>query len=80
MKATERHKLKENEFARTVANARHVLETWQRDLGAIALVVVVAPDAGAAGCFGVVAQPATIRRPQAAVIIRFAFIRFVLLV
>ena len=42
MKATERHKLKENEFARSVAHARHVLETRQRDLGTIALVIVVA--------------------------------------
>ena len=42
MKATERHKLKENEFARTVAHARQKLETRGRDLGVMALVIVIA--------------------------------------
>ena len=38
MKSIERHKLKENEFARTVAHARDVLDTRKRDL-TIALTV-----------------------------------------
>jgi TolA-binding protein len=42
MKSTERHKLKENEFARTVAHAREVLATRQRDIAAGILLVVVA--------------------------------------
>jgi TolA-binding protein len=42
MKSTERHKLKENEFARTVAHAREALETRQRDIVAAILVVAVA--------------------------------------
>ena len=42
MKATERHKLKENEFARSVAHARHVLEARRRDFGLMILVVVIA--------------------------------------
>lgn len=42
MKATERHKLKENEFARSVAGARQMLETRGRDLGVLVLVVVLA--------------------------------------
>ena len=42
MKATERHKLKENEFARTVAHARQVIEARRRDLGLTILVVVLA--------------------------------------
>ncbi len=42
MKATERHKLKENEFARSVASARQMLETRGRDLGILLLVIVVA--------------------------------------
>jgi TolA-binding protein len=42
MKSTERHKLKENEFARSVARARDVMETRGRDIGMIALVVVLA--------------------------------------
>ena len=42
MKSTERHKLKENEFARSVARAREVMETRGRDLGVIAVVVVAA--------------------------------------
>lgn len=44
MKSTERHKLKENEFARSVARARDMLETRGRDVGimAVAAVLVVA--------------------------------------
>jgi TolA-binding protein len=42
MKATERHKLKENEFARSVAHAREALETRKRDMGVVVLLVVVA--------------------------------------
>jgi TolA-binding protein len=41
MKRIERHKLKENEFARTVAHARDVLETRRRDITVFALVVIV---------------------------------------
>src|SRR5688500_19784637 len=41
MKRIERHKLKENEFARTVAHAREVVETRRRDIGLMALVVAV---------------------------------------
>lgn len=40
MKSTERHKLKENEFARTVAHAREVVETRSRDIATLAIVVV----------------------------------------
>jgi TolA-binding protein len=42
MKRTERHKLKENEFARTVAHAREVLATRQRDIVAGVLVILLA--------------------------------------
>jgi TolA-binding protein len=42
MKRTERHKLKENEFARTVAHARETLAERQRDLTVIAVFTVVA--------------------------------------
>ena len=42
MKATERHKLKENEFARTVANARQMIEERGRDLGLVLVAVVLA--------------------------------------
>jgi TolA-binding protein len=42
MKATERHKLKENEFARTVANARKVLDERGRDLGLVVVAIVLA--------------------------------------
>lgn len=42
MKATERHKLKENEFARSVASARQALETRGRDLTILLLVAVLA--------------------------------------
>src|SRR5688572_27643919 len=41
MKSTERHKLKENEFARSVSHARVALESRKRDLTAMGLVVVV---------------------------------------
>jgi hypothetical protein len=40
MKSTERHKLKENEFAKSVARARHVMETRTRDIAMIGVVVV----------------------------------------
>jgi TolA-binding protein len=42
MKSTERHKLKENEFARTVTHARDTLEQRKRDIMRFALVVVLA--------------------------------------
>src|SRR5215210_8055676 len=48
MKSIERHKLKENEFARTVAQAREVLDTRKRDL-TLALVALVVLIAGIAG-------------------------------
>ena len=41
MKSTERHRLKENEFAHTIARARDVVETRRNDLGLLALVVVL---------------------------------------
>jgi TolA-binding protein len=41
MKSTERHKLKENEFARTMAQARDALETRGRDVGVIVVAAVV---------------------------------------
>ena len=42
MKSQERHKLKENEFARTVVHARDVLATRQRDITwAVAVVVAL---------------------------------------
>jgi TolA-binding protein len=41
MKSTERHKLKENEFARTFAHARDAIETRGRDITLIAVAVVV---------------------------------------
>jgi len=41
MKSTERHKLKENDFATTVAHARGALETRKRDIGVMALVIIV---------------------------------------
>lgn len=40
MKRTERHKLKENEFAKTVAKVQEVVETRSRDLALIGVVVV----------------------------------------
>jgi TolA-binding protein len=42
MKSTERHKLKENEFARTVAHARETMQERGRDVGIIAVVVIAA--------------------------------------
>lgn len=42
MKSIERHKLKENEFARTVAHAREAMQSRGRDVGTIAVVVIVA--------------------------------------
>jgi TolA-binding protein len=42
MKSTERHKLKENEFARTVAHAREAMQTRGRDVATIVIVVIVA--------------------------------------
>jgi TolA-binding protein len=42
MKSTERHKLKENEFAHTVARAREVMDTRGRDMATVAIVVVAA--------------------------------------
>lgn len=41
MKSTERHKLKENEFARSVARARGVIDTRRGDISRIVIVVVV---------------------------------------
>ena len=48
MKSTERHKLKENEFARSVAAARDALSTRSRDItrAVIAALVIVAVIAG----------------------------------
>lgn len=48
MKSIERHKLKENEFARTVAHAREAMQTRGRDVATI-LVVVIAAVALAGG-------------------------------
>lgn len=42
MKSTERHKLKENDFAHTVARAREVIDTRGRDMATLAVVVIVA--------------------------------------
>ncbi|HEX2458165.1 MAG TPA: tetratricopeptide repeat protein [Vicinamibacterales bacterium] len=41
MKGIERHKLKENDFARTVAHARDALETRRSEFGVIALVAAL---------------------------------------
>ena len=41
MKSTERHKLKENEFARTVAKARTVMEQRQGDITKTVIIVVL---------------------------------------
>lgn len=41
MKRVERHKLKENEFARTLAHARDVVEQRRRDIATAAVVVIV---------------------------------------
>ena len=48
MKSTERHKLKEDEFARSMARARQTLESRQRDitLAIVAVVVVLVAVAG----------------------------------
>jgi TolA-binding protein len=40
MKATERHKLKENEFARSVAKARQTIDTRGRDITRLVIAVV----------------------------------------
>lgn len=40
MKRTERHKLKENEFAKTVAQAREALEKRKRDITVFTLIIV----------------------------------------
>jgi len=42
MKTKERHKLKENEFARTVAQVRGLMETRGRDMASLAAIVIVA--------------------------------------
>lgn len=49
MKSTERHKLKENEFARTVAHARDVVTARQRDI--VTIVVVAALALAAVGAY-----------------------------
>jgi TolA-binding protein len=41
MKRIERHKLKENEFARTVTHAREVVEERKRDIGLIVTVAAI---------------------------------------
>src|SRR5947207_11865563 len=42
MKATQRHKLKENEFARTVAHAQQVMAARGKDIGLLVTAVIVA--------------------------------------
>jgi TolA-binding protein len=42
MKSVERHRLKENEFVRTVAHAREIAATRQRDIVSVVVVAVVA--------------------------------------
>ncbi len=42
MKSTERHKLKENAFAHSVARARDVIDTRGRDMATVAVVVAAA--------------------------------------
>ena len=42
MRSKERHKLKENEFARTVAHATDLLQTRRRDMVTLTVVIVVA--------------------------------------
>src|SRR3954454_5937515 len=42
MKSTERHKLKQNEFARTVAHARELMQTRQRDMTVLVAIVAIA--------------------------------------
>jgi TolA-binding protein len=46
MKSTERHRLKENEFAHTIARARDVVETRRNDLGVLAVVVLLVAALG----------------------------------
>lgn len=41
MKSTERHKLKENELARSMTAARHMVNTRQRDIARLGILVVV---------------------------------------
>jgi TolA-binding protein len=42
MKATQRHKLKENEFARSVAQARQTIESRQREIGLLLTLIIIA--------------------------------------
>ena len=42
MKSTERHKLKENEFAYTVARTREMVQQRQREITLLASVIVAA--------------------------------------
>ena len=42
MKSKERHKLKENEFARTVAQARGLVQTRGRDFASLGVILVLA--------------------------------------
>jgi len=42
MKSKERHKLKENEFARTVVHARELFQTRGRDFASLAVIAIVA--------------------------------------
>jgi len=42
MKSKERHKLKENEFARTVSQARDLMQTRGRDFASLAVIAIVA--------------------------------------
>ncbi len=42
MKSKERHKLKENEFARTVAHASELMQTRGRDMATLAIVFIAA--------------------------------------
>jgi TolA-binding protein len=42
MKSKERHKLKENEFARTVAQARDLVQTRGRDFASLTAILIVA--------------------------------------
>jgi TolA-binding protein len=42
MKSKERHKLKENEFARTVVHARELVQTRGRDFASLAVIAIVA--------------------------------------
>ena len=42
MKSKERHKLKENDFARTVVQARELVQTRGRDFASLGVIVVVA--------------------------------------